>query len=45
MFEGGTVAELAEVVEAAVRAEIGLMSEAELLSQALELDEQRPSER
>ncbi|MFG2892258.1 amino acid adenylation domain-containing protein [Streptomyces sp. NPDC048248] len=45
VFEGGTVAELAEVVEAAVRAEIGLMSETELLSRALELDEQRPSER
>ena len=45
VFEGGTVAELAEVVEAAVRAEIGLMSETELLSQALELDEQRSSER
>ncbi|MEU6200228.1 amino acid adenylation domain-containing protein [Streptomyces sp. NPDC047061] len=45
VFESGTVAGLAAVVEAAVRAEIDLLSEEELATQALELDEQRTTER
>ncbi|MCY0941361.1 non-ribosomal peptide synthetase [Streptomyces antarcticus] len=45
VFEGATVAELAEVVEERVRAEIGLLSEAELMAEALELEETHPSER
>ncbi|MFI6015645.1 amino acid adenylation domain-containing protein [Streptomyces sp. NPDC051243] len=39
VFEGGTVAELAEVVEAEVRAEIDQMSQEDLAAEALEWDE------
>ncbi|MFF5142334.1 amino acid adenylation domain-containing protein [Streptomyces sp. NPDC013157] len=45
VFESGTVAGLAEVVEAAVRAEIDLLSEEELTTQALAPDVQRTTER
>ncbi|UUU22856.1 non-ribosomal peptide synthetase [Streptomyces sp. DSM 40750] len=39
VFEGGTVAELAEVVETEVRAEIDQMSQEDLMAEALEWDE------
>ncbi|MFH9004316.1 amino acid adenylation domain-containing protein [Streptomyces afghaniensis] len=45
VFESGTVAGLAAAVEAAVRAEIDRLSEEELTTEALELDEQRTTER
>ncbi|MET9519175.1 amino acid adenylation domain-containing protein [Streptomyces sp. NPDC002994] len=45
VFESGTVAGLAAAVEAAVRDEIDRLSEEELTENALDLDEQRASER
>ncbi|MFJ9877788.1 non-ribosomal peptide synthetase [[Kitasatospora] papulosa] len=44
VFESGTVAGLAAVVEAAVQDEIDRLSEQELTTRALELDEQRATE-